>query len=72
MGEDSRLTDSDAMEIIMAINPGMPGSIDLCGLCSRSGRCLRRGTRRACRFPAWAVAIALIKWNREHANGAIG
>lgn len=72
MGEDSRLTDIDARAIVSAINPGRSGSIDLCGLCSRSGRCLRRGTRRACRFPAWAVAIALIKWNREHANGAIG
>lgn len=50
---------------------GRPGSIGLCGICSRRDHCLRRGTRRACRFPAWAVAVALIKWNREHPNGAI-
>ena len=72
MGEDSRLTDIDAKAIAGAANPGRPGSIDLCGLCSRAGRCHRRWTRGACRFPAWAVAIALIKWNREHANGATG
>lgn len=71
MGEDSRLTDIDARAIVSAINPGMPGSIGLCGICSRRDHCLRRGTRRACRFPAWAVAVALIKWNREHPNGAI-
>lgn len=51
---------------------GRPGSIDLCGLCSRRDRCRRRWTRRACRFPAWAVAVALIKWDRERPNGAIG
>lgn len=65
MGEDSHLTDSAARSIIRAFNPGRPGSIGLCGLCSRSGRCLRKGTRRACRFPASAVAVALARWDRE-------
>lgn len=65
MGEDSHLTDSAARSIIRAFNPGRPGSIDLCGLCSRSGHCLRKGTRRACRFPASAVAVALARWDRE-------
>lgn len=65
MGEDSHLTDSAARSIVSAFNPGKPGSIGLCGLCSRSGRCLRKGTRRACRFPAWAVAVALLKLDRE-------
>ena len=72
MGEDSHLTDSAERSIISAFNPGKPGSIDLCSLCSRSGRCHRRWTRRACRFPAWAVATALLKWDRERPNGAIG
>ena len=48
---------------------GRPGSIGLCGICSRSGHCLRRGTRRACRFPAWAVAVALARWDRERERG---
>lgn len=65
MGEDSRLTDIDTMAIVSAINPGRPGSIGLCCLCSRAGRCHRRWTRRACRFPAWAVAVALARWDRE-------
>ncbi len=65
MGEDSHLTDSAAQSIIRAFNPGRPGSIDLCGLCSRSGSCLRRGTRRACRFPASGVSVALARWDRE-------
>ena len=72
MGEDSHLTDSAARSIIRAFNPGKPGSIDLCCLCSRRDRCLHKGTRRACRFPAWAVAVALLKWGRERPNGAIG
>lgn len=65
MGEDSHLTDSAARSIIRAFNPGKPGSIGLCGLCSRSARCLRNGTRRACRFPASGVAVALARWDRE-------
>ena len=65
MGEDSHLTDSAARSIVRAFNPGKPGSIGLCGLCSRSGSCLRRGTRRACSFPASGVAIALARWDRE-------
>ena len=65
MGEDSRLTNIDAGAIVSAINPGRPGSIDLCGICSRAGRCHRRRTRRACSFPAWAVAAALARWDRE-------
>lgn len=65
MGEDSRLTNIDAGAIVSAINPGRPGSIDLCGICSRRDHCLRRGTRMACRFPAWAVAAALARWDRE-------
>lgn len=65
MGEDSHLTDSAARSIVSAFNPGRPDSIGLCGLCSRSGHCLRKGTRRACRFPAWAVAVALARWDRE-------
>lgn len=72
MGEDNHLTDSAARSIISAFNPGKPGSIGLCGICSRHDRCRRRWTRRACRFPAWAVAVALIKWDRERLNGAIG
>nr|DAT32635.1 MAG TPA: hypothetical protein [Caudoviricetes sp.] len=72
MGEDSHLTDSAARSIIRAFNPGKPGSIGLCGICSRRDRCRRRWTRRACRFPAWAVAVALLKWDRERSNGAIG
>lgn len=55
-------SDRPPLEVRLA---GRPGSIDLCGLCSRSGRCLRRGTRRACSFPAWAVAVALARWDRE-------
>lgn len=51
---------------------GRPGSIGLCGLCSRSGRCLRKGTRRACRFPASAVAVALARWDRERERGERG
>ncbi len=65
MGEDSRLTDIDARAIVSAINPGMPDSIGLCGICSRRDRCLRRGTRRACGFPVSAVAVALVRWDRE-------
>lgn len=55
-------SDRRPLEVRLA---GRPGSIGLCGLCSRSGSCLRRGTRRACRFPASAVAIALARWDLE-------
>ena len=57
-------SDRRPLEVRLA---GRPGSIDLCVLCSRSrrDRCLRKGTRRACRFPASAVAVALARWDRE-------
>lgn len=55
-------SDRRPLEVRLA---GRPGSIGLCGLCSRSGHCLRKGTRRACRFPASAVAVALARWDRE-------
>lgn len=85
MIRDSRvLPDGEAMMTLRRLSPppgesdrrplevrlaGRPGSIDLCGLCSRSDRCLRRGTRRACSFPAWAVAAALARWDRERERG---
>lgn len=59
-------SDRRPLEVRLA---GRPGSIGLCGLCSRSGSCLRRGTRRACSFPASGVAAALARWDREHERG---
>lgn len=47
-------SDRRPLEVRLA---GRPGSIDLCGLCSRRDRCLRKGTRRACRFPAYDVLL---------------
>lgn len=55
-------SDRRPLEVRLA---GRHGSIGLCGLCSRSWRCLRKGTRMACRFPASAVAIALARWDLE-------
>lgn len=55
-------SDQCPLEVRLA---GRPGSIGLCGICSCSDRCHRRGTRRACRFPASAVAVALARWDRE-------
>lgn len=55
-------SDRPPLEVRLA---GRPGSIGLCWLCSRSGRCLRRGTRRACSFPASGVAVALARWDLE-------
>ena len=44
---------------------GRPGSTGLCGLCSRSGSCLRRGARRARSLPASGVAVAPARWDLE-------